>query len=88
MDRHGNRKLAEAFLDYLRSEEGQQILMDYGFRPLDPALDTKSDRAPLPAGLFTMNDLGGWDRNKKDVYEPGGVWDSLFTGRTTSGGSR
>ena len=88
VERHGNRKLAEAFLDYLRSEEGQQILLDYGFRPLDSALDTRPDRAPLPAGLFTMNDLGGWGRNNKEVYEAGGVWDSLFTVRATSGGSR
>jgi sulfate/thiosulfate transport system substrate-binding protein len=88
VERHGNRKLAEAFLDYLRSEEGQRILVDYGFRPLDRSLDTKTDRSPLPPGLFTMNDLGGWDRNKKEVYDAGGVWDSLFTGRTKSGGSR
>jgi sulfate/thiosulfate-binding protein len=86
--RHGNRNLAEAFLDYLRSDEGQRILTDYGFRPLDSALDTNPDRAPVPPGLFTMNDLGGWDRNKKEVYETGGVWDSLFIDRTKSGGTR
>jgi sulfate/thiosulfate transport system substrate-binding protein len=88
VNRHGNRELAEAFLDYLRSEEGQSILTEYGFRPLDPTLDTNPDREPLPQGLFTMNDLGGWDKNKKEVYETGGVWDSLFTGWPKSGGRR
>jgi sulfate/thiosulfate-binding protein len=88
VERHGNRKLAEAFLDYLRSAEGQRILVEYGFRALDPALDSQSDRAPLPPGLFTMTDLGGWDRNKKEVFETGGVWDSIFTGGPKSGGSR
>jgi ABC-type sulfate transport system substrate-binding protein len=88
VERHGNRKLAEAFLDYLRSEEGQRVLVEYGFRALDPALDSQSDRAPLPAGLFTMTDLGGWDRNKKEVFETGGVWDSIFTDGPTSGGPR
>ncbi len=89
VERHGNRKLAEAFLEYLRSEEGQQILQDYGFRPLD-AVPRHECRpaAPLPPDLFTMNDLGGWDRNKKEVFETGGVWDSLFTGRPTSRGKR
>jgi ABC-type sulfate transport system substrate-binding protein len=28
-----------------------------------------------------MADLGGWKKINKEVYGPGGVWDSLFTGR-------
>jgi sulfate transport system substrate-binding protein len=82
--RHGNRAVAAAFLDYLRTEEAQRILADYGFRPLDPRLDPPG-RRPLPPRLFTMKELGGWRRINKDVYDPGGVWDSLFTrskGRT------
>ena len=79
VERHGNRAVAQAFLDYLRSDEAQHVLADYGFRPLDPALDTNPDRAPLPAQLFTMADLGGWSKNKKEVFETGGIWDSLFT---------
>lgn len=78
--RHGNRTLAQAFLEYLRSDDGQRILVDYGFRPLDPKLDAPG-RVPLPRRLFTMKDLGGWKRLNKDVYGPDGVWDSLFTGR-------
>jgi sulfate/thiosulfate-binding protein len=73
--RHGNREVAEAFLTYMRSEEGQDLLVGWGFRPLDPA----RDRRPLPLKLFSMADLGGWPRIKKTVYDPGGVWDKLFT---------
>jgi sulfate transport system substrate-binding protein len=80
VDRHGNRAAAEAFLAFLRAEEGQRILVEFGFRPLDPKLEP-SDRAALPAGLFTMADLGGWSKVNKEVYDPGGVWDSLFTQR-------
>ncbi len=82
--RHGNRAVAEAFLDYLRTEEAQRILAEYGFRPLDPS-SSLPGRRPLPPQLFTMKDLGGWTKINKDVYGPGGVWDSLFTrskGRT------
>ena len=70
--RHGNRALAEGFLGFLRSAEGQRILASYGFRSLVE---------PVPAGVFTMADLGGWGRIKKEVYDPGGVWDQVFTGR-------
>ncbi|WP_406697713.1 sulfate ABC transporter substrate-binding protein [Singulisphaera sp. Ch08] len=82
--KHGNRAVAVAFLEYLRTEEAQRILADYGFRALDPKLDPPG-RRPLPSRLFTMKDLGGWTKINKDVYGPSGVWDSLFTpskGRT------
>jgi sulfate transport system substrate-binding protein len=75
--RHGNRELAEAFLAFLVSAPGQSILAEYGFRPLDPQQDSR----PLPSRLFTMADLGGWSKVKAELYDTGGVWDSLFTGR-------
>lgn len=80
VDRHGNRALAEAFLAFLRTAEAQAMLVEYGFRPLDPALDDPN-RVPLPPGLFTMRDLGGWSKVNAELYGPGGVWDSLFTDR-------
>jgi sulfate transport system substrate-binding protein len=78
VERHGNRKVAEAFLEFLRSEEAQRILASYGFRPIDEKLEPPA-RDPLPPRLFTMADLGGWSKINKQVYDPGGVWDSLFT---------
>jgi sulfate transport system substrate-binding protein len=78
--RHGNRALAEAFLEFLRTDEAQRILARYGFRPLNPALDVPGiDFPPLPPRLFTMADLGGWSKVNKELYDPGGVWDALFT---------
>jgi sulfate/thiosulfate transport system substrate-binding protein len=79
--RHGNRELAEAFLKFLRSEECQKILVEYGFRPLDPKIDDPA-RPTLPPKTFTMADLGGWSKVTKEVYDPGGVWDALFTSRS------
>jgi sulfate transport system substrate-binding protein len=77
--RHGNRAVAQAFLEFVRSEAGQRILSEYGFRPLDPRLDVDDGRGPLPPRLFTMADLGGWGKINRELYDAGGVWDSLFT---------
>jgi sulfate/thiosulfate transport system substrate-binding protein len=83
--RHRNRAVAEAFLAFLQSARGQAILADYGFRPLDRKIDEgRSDRPPLPPKLFAMKDLGGWSKVKKEVYDPGGVWDSIFTRKPKS----
>lgn len=81
VERHGNRRLARAFLDFMRDKEGQAILAEYGFRPLSEA---------TPPGTFTMADLGGWSKVKAEVYGPKGLWTSIFTDReaakTTKGG--
>ena len=83
--RHGNRDVAEAFLAYLRTEPAQRILAEYGFRPLDSRLEP-AGREPLPPRLFTMADLGGWSKITKQVYDAGGVWDTLFTAGHGEGG--
>ena len=60
VESHGNRKVAEAFLEFLLSEEGQKIVADYGFRPVRPGVAPPAQAQPMPTKLFTMADLGGW----------------------------
>ena len=78
--RHGNREVAEAFFAFLLSDDGQKILADYGFRPVNPGLKV-ADLPPTPPRLFTIQDLGGWSKVKKTVFDAGGVWSSIFTRR-------
>lgn len=79
IERHGNRAVAEAFLRFVESPAGQKILGEYGFRPIDDA--PIPGQPPLPPRLFTINDLGGWSKVKKTVFDAGGVWDQTFTRR-------
>jgi len=80
VDRHGNREVAQAFLAFLISMEGQKILASYGFRPVNP--DAKlGDFPPIPARLFTIRDLGGWTQVKRTVFDQDGVWAKTFTDR-------
>jgi len=78
VEKHGNRALAEAFLAFLRAPEGQKILTDYGFRPVDPKLPGPAGTPPPPAKLFTMADLGGWGAVKAAVYGRKGLWTAVF----------
>ncbi len=78
VDRHKNRQVVEAFLAFLLGPEGQRILVEYGFRPVLKDVPDATGR-PLPPKLFTMDNLGGWPKNKEEVYGPEGIWTSVFT---------
>ena len=80
VDRHGNRAVVAAFLGFLRSDEGQAVLADYGFRPINPEVKI-AGLPPLPPRLFTIRDLGGWPQVKRTVFDKDGVWAKIFTDR-------
>ncbi|QEH31862.1 Sulfate-binding protein precursor [Aquisphaera giovannonii] len=83
VERHGNRALVEAFLEFLRSAEGQKIFADYGFRPVNA--DVKRPELPQPTTLFTMADLGGWARVEDVLYGPKGLWTTIAAERPAAG---
>lgn len=74
-DKHGSRKVAEAFIAYLHSEEAQRLFVEHGFRAVDEkvAADTK-DRYETPEGLFDISYLGGWTEVRQNLYSKKGVW--------------
>jgi len=59
---------AKAFVDFLRSPEGQGIFAQKGYRPVNPQAPG-ADRFPRPKGLFTIDDLGGWDQVTKTFFD-------------------
>jgi sulfate/thiosulfate-binding protein len=54
-----NAEEAQAFLDFLRSEEAQKIFLENGYRPVNEDVAAEGD-FPEPSGLFTIADFGGW----------------------------
>lgn len=81
VDKHGTRKVAEAFLNFLWTPEAQKVFAESGFRSVDSDVaKTYADKFTVPAGLFDTNYLGGWDKVGKTLYNDGGIWDQVVAG--------
>src|SRR4051812_40725133 len=63
-------KEAKAFLDFVRSDAGQKIFAENGYRPVSKTADTAGQNFPVPSGLFTIQDLGGWDAVATKFFDP------------------
>jgi sulfate transport system substrate-binding protein len=54
---------AQPFLDFLYTDEGQQAFADAGYRPVVRSVfDKNADKFPVPSGLVTIADFGGWSK--------------------------
>ena len=60
---------AKAFLDFIVTDEGQQIFADYGYRPvIESVLAQNTDKFPEVPGLFTIADFGGWAAADEEFF--------------------
>ncbi len=65
-----NLKVAQGFVDFLRSPDGQRLWAKLGYRPVDKDVAAEvSSTYPVPSGLFTINDLGGWPAVDKQFFD-------------------
>jgi sulfate transport system substrate-binding protein len=72
-DAHGVRDVAQAFVEFLGRPETQAWCVEYGLRPVDESVPV--DGYPPLADVFTIDDLGGWDKVTPDLFGPGGLYD-------------
>jgi sulfate/thiosulfate transport system substrate-binding protein len=59
---------ASAFVDFIRSEEAQRVFAKAGYRPVADGLGDEF-QFPLPPGLFTIEDVGGWPEVQKRFFD-------------------
>jgi sulfate transport system substrate-binding protein len=79
VDKHGTRKVAEAYLDYLYSPEGQEIAAKNFYRPTDPKAAAKYAKQFPKIKLFTIDDtFGGWTKAQKEHFADGGIFDQIY----------
>ncbi len=79
VDRRGTRKAAEAYLNYLYSEEGQEIAAQNYYRPTNEKV-AKKHAAQFPKlKLLTIDEVaGGWTKAQKAHFADGGVFDQIY----------
>ena len=74
--RHKNEDIAKAFVAFCQGDEAQRAFAQYGLRPVNAAL--VPPELPKPQDLFTIRDLGGWDKAKAEVFGQGAVYDKAL----------
>ena len=78
----GTRAAAQAYLEFLFSPAGQQIIAKHDFRPVDPAvLKANAQRFPAVRTFTVDSQLGGWGAVYKQHFGDGGIYDQLVTQR-------
>ncbi|WP_034297259.1 sulfate ABC transporter substrate-binding protein [Herbaspirillum sp. RV1423] len=79
VDRRGTRKVAEEYLKYLYSDEGQEIIARNYYRPINPKIAAKYASQYPKVNLITVdNTFGGWQKAQKDHFSDGGSFDQLY----------
>jgi sulfate transport system substrate-binding protein len=79
VDKKGTRALAEAYLRYLYSPEGQEIAAQHYYRPRSEAVAKKYAGRFPQIKLFTLAEtFGDWQKAQKTHFADGGVFDQIY----------
>ncbi len=78
----GQRKLAEAYLNFLYSPEGQALAYKHFYRAWDASKANPEDVARFPKlDLVTIDDLGGWKKVQPEHFGDGGIFDQIYVAK-------
>ncbi|MCM8594979.1 sulfate ABC transporter substrate-binding protein [Accumulibacter sp.] len=79
VDKHGTRKVAQAYLEYLYSPEGQEIAARHYYRPRDAKVAAKYAKQFGKVNLVTIDEVfGGWRNAQKVHFSDGGIFDQIY----------
>lgn len=77
--RRGTRVVAEEYLKFLYSPEGQEIAARHYYRPRDPQVAARHQQLFQKLELVTIRDFGGWAKAQKEHFGDGGVFDQIYS---------
>ena len=79
VDKHKTRDVAQAYLNYLYTEEGQRIAAENYYRPRNQNVAKKFAKVFPKIRLYTIDEsFGGWTKAQKTHFADGGTFDQLY----------
>ena len=79
VDKRGTRAVAQAYLEYLYTEEGQKIAAKHFYRPRLESVASQQTAQFPKVNLFTVDDVfGGWEKAQKAHFADGGTFDQIY----------
>ena len=79
VDKRGTRQVAQAYLEYLYSPEGQEIAAKHYYRPRDAKIAARYAKQFGKVNLVTIDDtFGGWRNAQKRHFSDGGIFDQIY----------
>ena len=78
-NKNGTQEIAKAYLEYLYSDEAQEIIAKNGYRPSNQEILNKyGDKFVLDIELCNINDFGGWNQAYEDYFKDGAIFDEIY----------
>jgi sulfate/thiosulfate-binding protein len=77
--RRGTTPVARAYLEYLYSKEGQEIVAQHYYRPRDPEVAAKYASLFPQVNMVTIADFGGWAKAHAAHFADGGTFDKIYS---------
>jgi sulfate transport system substrate-binding protein len=79
-DRRGTRAVAQGYLEYLYTTEGQELAAKHFYRPIDAKVAAAYAKQFPKLNLFTIDEVfGGWTKAQQTHFNDGGVFDQIYT---------
>lgn len=78
-DKHGVRRVAEGFINFLWMRDAQRVFARYGLRPVESATAQEVAAQFQAAGdVWKIDFLGGWKKVSQDIFGPSGIYTKSF----------
>jgi sulfate transport system substrate-binding protein len=82
VDKKGTRKVSTAYLEFLWTPEGQEIIAKHYLRPRNAAVFKKYAKTFPQVNTFSVEKLlGGWEKVQKEQFADGGIYDQIVVKR-------
>ncbi|WP_210286912.1 sulfate ABC transporter substrate-binding protein [Ancylobacter tetraedralis] len=81
VDKKGTRAVAEEYLKFLYTKDGQKLAAENFYRPRDPEIAKQYEKVFPKIDLVTIDDpaFGGWRKAQATHFNDGGVFDQIYS---------